>query len=521
VSAARWWRARRRHDRGPAESRHPESTLAAREAAERGSGAGTEEPGSERLAAQTAAACQPHALDSGEIMLYRVARAAPDVPDRYLGICCGDIRRARCADVWVNSENTDMQMARWNEFSVSSIIRFEGAERDETGRVVHDLIADELTRRVAGRVPVPPGTAITTGAGELTRFGVRRVVHVAAVQGEPGAGFRQVREVGRCVAGALAEVDRIDARLAPASVLFPLLGVGHGGGDLRSTIASMAGAAIDHLAGTPSSPVSVVYLLAYTDLELAACVRVLATHPRLEAVDPGQTASIVQKLAPHELAGSMPAVSTAARPETEPERLPGPGPVQGSRALRMGFVIDVVGYGGRSAPAQEAVQVRLFRLVEEMLARCGTSLDGVEREWTGDGVNIILSGSTDPTTALSGLVRTAANRLAADNRDHDDRMRLRMAVGIGIVGPGPTGFAGSMIIDINRMVDSGPLRAALNEHPDADLAVMLSDYLHEQVVRPGYPGLRTDDLHAVDVAVKEFRRRAWLWIVHQDTAGHD
>jgi transcriptional regulator with XRE-family HTH domain len=219
-------------------------------------------------------------LEPSEIRRYQVI-GLPEQQERFIGTVTGDIRRVRCADVWVNPENTEMAMARFNEFSVSSIVRYEGALRDDVGQVVDDRIVDELARRVAGRTPVLPGTAILTGPGELARYQVRYVIHVAAVQGEPGAGFRQIVEVGRCVMNAMAEVDKIDARPPLATILFPLLGAGQGGGDLKATISALAGSAIDYFASAPLSRITTAYFLAYTDAEVAACETLLAANKRL------------------------------------------------------------------------------------------------------------------------------------------------------------------------------------------------------------------------------------------------
>jgi hypothetical protein len=65
-------------------------------------------------------------------------------------------------------------------------------------------------------------------------------------------------------------------------------------------------------------------------------------------------------------------------------------------------------------------------------------------------------------------------------------MRLRMAVGVGLVLVAATGFAGTMIVDINRLVDSSPLRDAVRDHPDSDVVVLVSQQLHASLVRPGY-----------------------------------
>ncbi|WP_432991820.1 helix-turn-helix domain-containing protein [Dactylosporangium sp. CA-233914] len=205
-----------------------------------------------------------------------------------VGVVAGDLRRVTGIDAWVNSENTEMRMSRFEEYSVSAVIRFEGAVRDASGAVVDDLVADELERAVSGRRPVPAGTAITTGAGRLTATnGVRHVIHVAAVRGEPGQGYRPVADVGRCVTNALAEAERLAAAGPVRSILFPLLGVGVAGGALGPTVDAMLGAIMHHL-GAPRRPgVSAVHLLASTAEEFDACRRALVATPGLTSGDEG------------------------------------------------------------------------------------------------------------------------------------------------------------------------------------------------------------------------------------------
>ncbi|MBE1533160.1 NB-ARC domain-containing protein [Actinomadura algeriensis] len=203
---------------------------------------------------------------------------------RIVGIVTGDIRRVRDIDVWVNSENTDMKMARVEEYTISAIVRYEGARRDAAGRVVEDVIADDLARRVPGAGPVAPGTAIRTGPGGLAEsHNVRAIVHVAAVYGEPGAGYRQVREVGRCVTNALIEAERVPDPGRDVTVLFPMLGTGQGGGSIERTAAVLIGAAADYLADAPVSRISAVWFLAHTYAELAAFQDVIEGDPRFAA----------------------------------------------------------------------------------------------------------------------------------------------------------------------------------------------------------------------------------------------
>jgi hypothetical protein len=196
--------------------------------------------------------------------------------DRVLGVVPGSIHRAADIDVWVNSENTDLLMARWTEFSVSAIIRYLGAAKDAAGEVVTDSVAEELLARVPRR-PVAPGTAVATGSGSLAEsHGVRRVIHVASVIGEPGAGFRQVRDIGACVVNVLRTMA---GEPGLRTVLFPLLGAGAAvRADPRHTAEAMVGAVLDHLDRTPDSPVRGVFFLGYTVRELSVLRAVLASR---------------------------------------------------------------------------------------------------------------------------------------------------------------------------------------------------------------------------------------------------
>lgn len=192
-----------------------------------------------------------------------------------VSVVSGSIRRVSCADIWVNSENTDMQMARPTEFCISGIIRYWGAFRDAAGRITDDVIADELAAKV-GAGPVAPGTAISTTAGALLQTNnVRHIVHVASVQGQPGAGFRQVRYVSWCVTSALTEAERLaaaDSRVR--SVLFPLLGTGVAGAAIEPTAAAMVAAVTDYLDAHPDTRLHAVHFLAYREAELAAFSRI-------------------------------------------------------------------------------------------------------------------------------------------------------------------------------------------------------------------------------------------------------
>ncbi len=214
---------------------------------------------------------------------YRPLSSRPGSRSR-IGFVTGDIRRVKNADVWVNPENTQMKMARPEEHSVSAVIRYEGASRDDAGLIAVDVIADELKTRM-GRTPqVAPGTAVSTGSGELLRSNnVRHVIHVAVVHGEPGEGYRQVADVGRCLANVLAEADRLgSADPAVRTVLVPLLGTGIGRADPEGTLHTLLGAVLNYFSSGQCC-IETVLFLAYNSRDLAACRTVFESSPYLSA----------------------------------------------------------------------------------------------------------------------------------------------------------------------------------------------------------------------------------------------
>jgi hypothetical protein len=140
-----------------------------------------------------------------------------------IGLITGDIRDVRGIDVWVNSENTNMQMARFYESSISGIIRYSGAQQDPFGDVSNDLIADELKRVMRSTTHVHPGTVLVTGPGTLFQsHGVKKIFHVASVQGEVGYGYRPVSDITRCIKNCLDKANSTEFQgFGLSSILFP------------------------------------------------------------------------------------------------------------------------------------------------------------------------------------------------------------------------------------------------------------------------------------------------------------
>ena len=126
---------------------------------------------------------------------------------RKVGTIAGNLENVKNVDRWVNSENTNMQMSRYYEGTISGTIRYLGAQRDFAGEVMEDVIGNDLRARMAGRTSVEPATVLDTDSGELKNtHNVKKILHVAAVRGVrgvPGKSYHPDENVEQCVTKAL------------------------------------------------------------------------------------------------------------------------------------------------------------------------------------------------------------------------------------------------------------------------------------------------------------------------------
>src|SRR5262249_24152543 len=155
---------------------------------------------------------QPKPIDESDLEEYAIPRA----PGKRIGIVTGNLQHTNLSakllrqpiDVWVSSENINMQMARPYEGSVSGLIRYLGAQKDEAGTILEDIIAKELQAKMKGRQLVNPGEVVSTSAGWLERtHHVKRIFHVAATYGIFGVGYLPIVGIEQCITNALARFD--------------------------------------------------------------------------------------------------------------------------------------------------------------------------------------------------------------------------------------------------------------------------------------------------------------------------
>ena len=221
---------------------------------------------------------RPKRIGKKAIYLYPLAK----VSGKEIGLITGDIQKITEIDVWVNSENTNMQMARHFERSISATIRYLGAKRDRAGRVVEDLIDNEL-RKEAGTGDVPAGIVIPTGSGELlSSHNVKKIFHAASVVGQVGQGYKPITEITDCIQNALELVDSAEmADVTIQSILFPLMGTGTTRLETKGIAERLIDAAISYVEEKPDTKIQKIYFLAYHEEDLDLCRHIFEHEPRI------------------------------------------------------------------------------------------------------------------------------------------------------------------------------------------------------------------------------------------------
>lgn len=188
--------------------------------------------------------------------------------------------------------------------------------------------------------------------------------------------------------------------------------------------------------------------------------------------------------------------------------------------------VDVQSFATRVTRTQIVVQNALHRMLGEAAASAGLDRDLWTRHPGGDGEVAVLPPDVDLLAAVRGFVTELDTRLTDHNEDHGAgaRIRLRVAMHSDVVvaEPGPLGYAGPALTVLRRLLDAEPVRAALKEESEANLAQIVSDVLYRKAVLPELGGLRPRQFRKVrvDLPDKSFHETAYLYVPREPTARH-
>jgi hypothetical protein len=185
--------------------------------------------------------------------------------------------------------------------------------------------------------------------------------------------------------------------------------------------------------------------------------------------------------------------------------------------------VDAKGYGGGHDQRHVSVQRMLTEALDEAAANAGLNRRRWLKQGNGDGELALLPQTEPEPRVVEDFVRELDAALARRNRDVRSaaRLRLRLAIHHGMAAPASNGFAGQGVVAVSRLVDSEPLRAALDAASGANLAVILSHRVFTDSVAQWHTSLRPAELRKVRVSNKEFTEDAWLLVPGYDVHGLD
>lgn len=182
--------------------------------------------------------------------------------------------------------------------------------------------------------------------------------------------------------------------------------------------------------------------------------------------------------------------------------------------------VDATGYGSGRDQEHFTLQSGLVAVLNDAAAAADLGRGAWLKQGMGDGELAILPLDEPEPVVVDGYVRHLDSALMAHNKaaPANAKIRLRMAIHFGAAMEADNGFAGQGVVVVSRLVDSPPLRNALAAVPDANLAVILSRQVFDDVVRQGHVSFAATDFARVRVRMKEYEDDAWVKVIGVDSA---
>ncbi|MGA5763681.1 hypothetical protein [Nonomuraea bangladeshensis] len=185
---------------------------------------------------------------------------------------------------------------------------------------------------------------------------------------------------------------------------------------------------------------------------------------------------------------------------------------------RLIMAVDAEGYGRGDDLRHDSIQSGLAQVMDRGARETGLRRDTWTRQEAGDGEVIVLPDGEPELRVIDDLIRRVRKALHDYNRERRDdaRLRIRVALGHGVVKRGAMGFVGQVVVTTCRLLDAKAARAALKANPRADLVLILTDRLYEDVVRQLHTSYRPESFTRLEVPTKERTEIAWMWIPSED-----
>jgi len=192
---------------------------------------------------------------------------------------------------------------------------------------------------------------------------------------------------------------------------------------------------------------------------------------------------------------------------------------------RVLVAVDMESYSRRDNLLQYRAQQDFQALMHDAVREVGLDRTRWVTQQLGDGELAILPQDTSEVTVVSRFAPTVDRLLRTRNAGlaPEARIRLRISIHQGLVHlDGMNGFPGAAVVAVCRLLDAPPVKAALTRFPAANVALIVSDHIYQDVVRH-YRELRPERFQRVAAVLpdKNFEATAWIFVPDEDATVAD
>ncbi|MGH3926404.1 MAG: hypothetical protein ACRDTT_26670, partial [Pseudonocardiaceae bacterium] len=183
-----------------------------------------------------------------------------------------------------------------------------------------------------------------------------------------------------------------------------------------------------------------------------------------------------------------------------------------SRASRSIVLVDIQRSAQVNAYQQHQRRDWLLNTMRDAVGRLRLRWEDLDPDDRGDGVRLLVP---EDDATLVDLVIGLPAHLEGPLREQVrmsgglTRLKVRMVIHAGLLHRSKNGWDGRALVHAARLVDADAAKQLL-ERADAGLALILSEWVFEQVVRSGFSRVQEQDHQQITVVEKETRATAWV-----------
>jgi class 3 adenylate cyclase len=173
-------------------------------------------------------------------------------------------------------------------------------------------------------------------------------------------------------------------------------------------------------------------------------------------------------------------------------------------------VIDMADSGRWNDISQLRARSALEHLARTAFRGAGIAWHRLVVADRGDGMIILVPPRVSKVDLFDAVLSRLRPLLRRHNTTSSPCIRLRVALHAGEVLRSPVGWVGTDLNTACRLVNGDPLYRELSDRPGAELVLVVSDAMHQAVVRHGHGGIDPAGYTPVRVRVKEVDTTAWI-----------